>query len=377
VLHVITGLSMGGAEMALYTLLKHSGETFTHQMVVSLRGDGIVGDKIRTLGTDPHLLSFQTWREGALDFRTLVRQIRESRPALVHTWMYHANLIGGLAAKLAGGIPVIWSIHHQQLHPARNRPSTLWVARAGGWISRWLPSRVVYPSHQTQQSHAHAGYHEGNAHLIPPGVDLQIFRPDLGARREMAASLHLPPDGLFIGLVARFHPDKAHDVFLHAAKRVLEDLPNVHFLLCGEEITADNQELMAWIGDHPQRANIHLLGVRTDMPRLLAGLDALVFSSLTEAVPVSLLEAMAAGKPCVVTDAGEMANIVGPSGLVVPAGDADALAQGITRMALLDPEKRGELGRTARNIVQASYGIDRYVDRHAALYDEVLEGGET
>jgi glycosyltransferase involved in cell wall biosynthesis len=214
--------------------------------------------------------------------------------------------------------------------------------------------------------------------VIPNGYELDRFRPDPDARARVRAEAGIPDDAPVVGLVARFHPQKDHRTFFEAAEQVARRFPDVHFLLCGNGLSWENPEVTAMT----ERAGIaersHLLGYRADVPAVQASLDiACLCSQGGEGFPNTVAEAMACGVPCVVSDVGDAATIVGEIGRVVPIGDAASLARGIGELLCLDGEERLRLGQRARQRIVERYDFGQFMARYEALYDQLAEAGRS
>lgn len=244
IIHIITGLSIGGAEMMLYKLLSHLDRSAFDAEVISLISVGPVGRKIQELGISVKALGMLPERPNPLAVIRLARWINRSKPDIIQTWMYHADLIGGLAAKLAGGIPVVWGIYNTDLSLERTKPSTIWTAWASAHLSRWLPKRIITCSRISQQAHIELGYEATKMRWIPIGFDIQEFKPDPEARISVRRELGLSEEEILIGLIARFDPQKDHHNFTQAARLLHEQRPDVHYLLCGSGITWENTTLV-------------------------------------------------------------------------------------------------------------------------------------
>src|SRR5262249_13530770 len=162
--------------------------------------------------------------------------------------------------------------------------------------------------------------------------DLDRFAPDPKAYAAVRTELGLAPGATLVGVVGRHHPLKDHATFLRAAALLAGERGRVHFVLAGRGLEPGNPALEPLVGDTALRGRVHLLGERDDMPRLLAALDVLALSSVSESFPNVVGEAMACGVPCVVTDVGDAARIVGPTGIVVQPGNPAALADGLRRV---------------------------------------------
>jgi glycosyltransferase involved in cell wall biosynthesis len=207
------------------------------------------------------------------------------------------------------------------------------------------------------------------------GVDLEQFRPDPIARLSVREELGIPADALLIGMAARFHPQKDHRNFVRAAERLHKQMPEIHFLLCGLDITWQNPQLAGWVEAAGLGDCCHFLGVRRDVSRLFAAMDIATTSSVSgEAFPVVVAEAMASRTPCVVTDVGDSALIVDKTGSVVAPGDPDALAEAWRKLIEAGPGVRHNLGMAARRRVQQHFALPVIVDRHQAIYAELAAG---
>lgn len=373
---VITNLSTGGAEAVLLDLLRHIDRRKYKPSVVSLIGLGEVGPRIQALGIPVHVLGMSRGVPNPMMLLRLTMLLRRLQPDVVHTWMYHADLLGGLAARLAGCNRVVWGIHHCNLSKNLNKSSTLRVVKVNALLSRWLPAGMVACSTVAKEVHAAVGYAVDKLHIIPNGFDLSRFCPSDEARISVRAELGLPSDTPLVGLIARFDQQKNHFGFVEAAALAHAKRPDVHFLLAGTNVDRDNAALNGIIAARDLKAHMHLLGRRDDVPRLMAALDVLALSSHGESFGNVLCEAMACGIPCVTTDSGGPAEVVGDTGRVVAVGDMAALAQELVGVLNLPPDQKAELAARARARVVANYEIGHVTRLHEVLYER-LAGNTT
>ena len=372
--HVIAGLSVGGAEMTLAKLLSASEPSARDVEVISLTDIGPVGQRIKQSGVSVRALGMRRGRPAITGLIRLSRWLRQSGPNVIQTWMYHADLIGGLAAKLGVRAPVVWGVRNGVLDRRSNKRSTIWTAKACAWLSKLIPCKIVCCSEESGRFHQRIGYCADKMVVIPNGFDLEAFKPVPQARISIRTELNLPQDALLIGLVARFDPQKDHQNLILAARRVAEKNLNAYFVLCGDGITWDNPTLGTWLHESGVKDRFRLLGHREDIPRFMAALDILASSSYGEAFPNVVGEAMACGVPCVVTDVGDSAFIVGDTGKVVPPKQPESLAAGLNSMVDLGVEGRRALGGKARRRVQQNFDLAVIRDRYALLYREVASG---
>jgi glycosyltransferase involved in cell wall biosynthesis len=373
VAHVIAGLEADGAETVLHQIASRMDSVRFQNEVISLTDFGPMADRLRSSGIAVRSLGMKRGSPNPVHVLGLASWLKQSQPNVVQTWMYHADLLGGIAARLAGK-PVIWSIHHTNLDPGQNKRLTIWTARMCARLSRRLPRRIVCVSEVSRAAHAKFGYDAAKMEVIPNGFDLRALAPDAEARIALRRELGVAEDTPLIGMAARFHVQKGHHNFIEAAAKLHARVPEAHFVLCGKGVDANNAELAGWIkqGGLTLSSVCHLLGARNDMRRFFAALDIATSSSLSEAFPMAVGEAMACGTPCVVTDVGDSAMIVGETGKVVPAEDPQALAQAWEELLAAGASARKQLGTAARHRVEQRFDLRAIVERYQELYREVL-----
>jgi glycosyltransferase involved in cell wall biosynthesis len=367
VTHVITGLPRGGAQTVLSYLVRCSDPARFSMRVISLTETAAVGNLLAASGVSVRALGLNRAVPDPIRLARLVQWLRQDHADLVQTWLYHGDLIGGVAARVAG-IPVLWNIRQTDLDPATTRRSTIWTARACARLSRSIPARIVCCSHASQRVHGALGYDTARMVVLPNGVDLDRFRPDAEARLRMRRAWGVPPDAKVVGAVARFHPQKDHETLVRAAGALLQRMPEVHFVLCGENVDQGNAALSSWIAATGRRDRFHLLGIRDDVPAVTAAFDvATCTSSYGEGFNNVLVEAMACGVPCVTTDVGDAAAIVGGLGWVVRPREVDAIAAA-WQQALGDGERRATaVRRRATEDFSLASMIRRYEDLYESL----------
>ncbi len=373
--HVITGLGGGGAEFMLARLCAALPRACYELQVFSLTGGGPVADQLRALHVPVFELGLRGTRDLPRGVLALRRALRGFAPDLVQTWLCHADLIGGLIARYALGVPVLWGVHQAEIDP-RTTPFTMRVVlRACAVLASHVPSRVICCAEAGRRARLASGFPAALLEVIPNGVDIEQFHPDSEARAHLRAELGVVADTLLIGMPARWHSDKDHGLLCTAARQVLASCPRAHFVLCGEGMHADNAALAALIAATGRPEAFHLLGFRTDMAALLAALDVGVLSSRTEAWPNVIAETMACGVPFVATAVGDIATIIGEqgdAGRVVAARDAPALAAALIEILQATPEQRAALGAQARARIVAHFSLATSAARYAAVYRAAL-----
>ena len=372
-LQIITGLGTGGAETMLTKLLQATRDSSDECIVVSMMDLGSMGEAIMNMGIPVETLGMRRGVPTPGAFWRLRQIARHYQPDLVQGWMYHGNLAASAAAMFARGRPkVVWNVRHSLYDIRDERPLTRQVIRANARLSP-RSAAIVYNSRVSAVQHEAFGFHAARTRILPNGFDLARFRPDPAAREAVRAEIGVSADAPLIGLIGRHHPMKDHAGFLRAAALLAESYPQAVFLAAGTGVEWSNPELSALAASlQLSEQRLHLLGERRDVPRLMAALDLLALSSWSEGFPNVVGEAMACAVPCVVTDVGDAAWVVGDTGRVVAARDPQALASACGELIELDRVDRGALGHAARARVEREFGLDQIASQYQLLYREVL-----
>lgn len=370
VLHLITGLNVGGAESMLAELLNQTKAlSGVDNVVASMTDKGATGERIQQLGVPVYALHMQSgWPDprGLLRLRNLIQQYR---PTIIQTWLHHADLLGSINAKLSN-VPVVWGIHFT----ADPNQNATWHRKLSmqlsAFISRRVPASIICCSETALREHAKAGYAPEKLHVIHNGVSTNQFVFSENFRTKLRKQLNLPPDAFVIGIPARFHPVKDHPTFFKAAQSMHEKGHLVDFVLCGSGLTPDNPKLAKLMQGLSQPQRFHLLGECSNMAEIYPALDLVTLSSDYETLPITLLEAMSSSRPCVATNVGDCATIIGDTGTLVPRRDAHALSQAWQTIAELGSQKRGELGQRARSRIQAQFSVEIAAKQYLNIYRE-------
>ncbi|MCI5141182.1 MAG: glycosyltransferase, partial [Candidatus Electrothrix sp. ATG1] len=354
ILHIITGLATGGAERVLYNLLNGGLAKSFNNHIISLSDKGTIGPLIQELGIPVTTLDMHPKFPSLSGLSGLRRVVRAFQPDLIQGWMYHGNLVATLARALAVERPMLaWSIHHSLNELYHEKPITRQVIRANRYVSSF-PEAIHYCSQHSQKLHEEYGFVAENGLFIPNGINTQRFFFSSAARQRIRSELDIPANAQIIGHVARFHPMKNHQIFIQAATDLANRYPDVQFLLVGRNVDPYNQIIAALIPE-PLRYRFHMLGERNDVPDLMCAMDIFCQSSWSEAFPVVLGEAMTTGIPCVATDVGDSAIIIGDTGVIVPPRSERALTAGLESVLAMSTEKRHALGEKARARIEANY----------------------
>lgn len=369
---IISNLTVGGAENSLLNLVSVLRER--HEIeVVSLRALDAIGEKIQALGIKVHVLNINSLFSSLSAIIRLVSILRRSKPDLVHTWMYHADLLGGLCCRLVGIRNVVWSLHSSTIDGQVVKPSTMLVIKSCAILSKWLPKKIIACSQMSKFVHAKIGYDDKKIFFIPNGVDLTKYSIDQHARSSVLDEFGIADNVKLVGIVGRYNVLKNHHGFISAAAIVFNKYQNVRFFMVGREIDGNNLDLVKALGDAGISNVCLLLGQRDDIPRLMASFDVLALSSIGEAFPLVLLEAMACGTSCVTTDVGDAAYIVADTGVTVESGNMRQLAEGLLTILELSDIDKNSLGRRARLRVEENFSLSRVADLYDGVYLKAVQ----
>lgn len=362
VLHFINNLEVGGAEILLYNFVTHTQGHGVEHTIISLKRIGPVGDALRKQGIEVIALGLPSPFVFLRRMLAVVRAVRKAD--VVHTWLYHVNLIGGLLCW--GWRPVIWSLHAAGLEKNSFKRSTRMVIALGRWLSFLLPDRIIACGRSSYDDHASYGYSTRKMVVINNGVDVSVFRPRprLKATGPLFRIVH----------AARYDPQKDHNTLLEAAALAVASNPSLRLVLCGKGLERSNAKVMARISELRLESYVTLLGPCSDMAELYPAYDLFVLSSrYGEALPLALCEAMACGLPAIVTDVGDCRDIVAGSGECVPPASDSALAQAMVTMSRLSQAELAHRGVQARNAIASLYSLEKMSSDYTRCYNIVCD----
>jgi len=359
--------------MLLKLLGRLSKERFEAH-VISLTTLGELAPGIAAQGIPVEAAEFRFGITSPCNFIRLVGRIRSIKPDIVHTWLYHADVTGGLAARLSGVKKIAWCLRNGDMDKSFSFFSRKIGLSLCAFFSKFVPDKIVSCSRNAMRFHAGIGYPMKKMVLIPNGFDLTQYKPDSSAKAKLRAELGIGVQTPLVGVIGRFHPMKNHTGFLGAASILSRRIPDVHFVLVGAGLDENNFVLAEVAKRNVISEKTHFLGLRTDVSHIMSGLDIVVsFSSSGEAFPNVLGEAMACGVPCVVTDVGDSADIVGDTGEVVAPGDMPGLAVALEKLLRFSPMERATLGKRARERIASRFNIENIVAQYELFYEDLLK----
>lgn len=375
--HIITSLDTGGAETTLLRLVSKMDRSRFENAVFSILGEGKLAGAVRETGTQVYCAGLNTRFPNPLLLYKLIGQIRDYKPDVIQTWLYHADFVGSLAGKLGVKAPVIWNLRCSELGP---EDSSWSLRRLIALLSRWSPSAptaVIVNSISGKAAHEAMGYRPVRWEVIPNGFDMARYPHDDSARMNARRILGVDGSVPLVGIVGRHAPIKEHGVFLEGASILLKTFPDCRFALVGKGLDNGNRKLMGQIESLGLAKAVTLMGERPDATSLMAAFDVGALTSRSEGFPNVVAEMMACAVPCVVTDVGDAAEIVGEFGAVIARGDAVALARECGRLLAIPRKERIRLGEGSRERIGARYSIERVVEEYERLYESVAACRDT
>ncbi|HMS26223.1 MAG TPA: glycosyltransferase [Burkholderiaceae bacterium] len=370
VLHLITSLADGGAEGVLYRLCTH--DSANQHSVVSMMDAGKYSPLLKAAGVSVQSLGMTRGRVSLRGVIKLWQILRTERPDAVQTWMYHADLLGGVLARMAGVRKVFWGIRNSNLELGNSRWSTILIAHLNAFLSRFVPTRIICCAERARTIHVTLGYAKEKCVVIPNGCDVQLFQNDQTARQKLRSEWGVDAGMPLIGMVARFDAQKDFDNLLASLAILKQQSWVFRCVLVGHGLNTANVKLHKSLEQNHLTQNVILLDQRSDIPAVMSALDLHVLSSaFGEGFPNVLAEAMACGTPCIATDVGDAAKIVGETGWIVSPRDAKALAISI-ESALLERQNEplvwAKRQHAAREQILRSYKLEDMIASYLQVW---------
>ncbi len=363
VAYVIGELGKGGAEYQLYELLRGLDRARFDPTVFALAAGGYWAAPIRQLGVPLHEFAAR----GSADLgrlQRLRRALRRFAPHVLHTVLWSGNAYGRLAA-IGLRVPLVISAERNLI--ARPAWQVAFERLLDGWTDLYLVnSRAIVDGLVTRQ-----GLPRAKMHVVHNGIDLGGLPPFSLDRRAARRALGFDAERRLVAQVGRLEPQKDYPTFLVAAARVAAAVPDVDFVVAGEgALRAELEVVTQRLG---LASRVRFLGLRHDVPALLAGVDVLALTSRWEGLPNVVIEAMATGAVAVASDVGGCAELIAPgdTGFLVPPGEPEAVADAVLE-TLRAPALAARLATAARRRVETEFTVEAMVRRTVAVYDDAL-----
>ncbi len=362
ILFISPDIDSGGAENVLFNVLKSRNKKDVY--LITLTNIGFYGKKLEDEGYTIYALNMKKNFFSIFKILKLYFLIIKLKPDVVHTWLYHANLIGGICAKIAGIKNIYWSIHHDYEY---SNFIIMIEMKLLITLSHLIPNKIIFCSESSKKNHIKKGYNLSPSQIIKNGVSTKEFQPNAILRRKIRKKLKISDDCLLLGNISRYHPIKDHENLLKALSFLKETKVQFKCLLIGEGMTSKNLKLVSRIRFYKLTDNVILFGKSYEINKMINSIDLNILSSKKEAFPMVILEAMSSGIPCLSTNVGDAKSIIGKTGWVVEVSDPYSLYRKISNI-LKESINLKDYSFLARERILNKYSLEKMISSYQKLY---------
>lgn len=366
---ITTGLNMGGAETMLLHMVKEWLKKDLKINIFSLSSACYLDAAFVALGVEVKTYNLKSFSNFIPGLYKLCKDLRIARPQVVQTWMPHADLVGGIAARLFSSAKVFWGCHHGDLSLNTLKWSTLATVRINALLSYFVPDSIITVSKHVEVQFLDFGFDKSKLNVIENGIDCSYFKRIESGRQKLVDDLKISANKSIIGFVGRYSFEKRPSDFLQLAAMMNKDIDQFHFLMVGDGNDYKNTELLDLIASYKLDNSISLLGVRDDMPLILSSLDVLVSTSVDEAFGLVLVEGLACGCPCVSSNNRGARSIGGRFIRYAEIGNIEEFYQETKFVLSQDVNEKGLRGLESAAFVDSKYSIGKAATKYINLYN--------
>jgi glycosyltransferase involved in cell wall biosynthesis len=346
-------------------------DLFVEHQVISLTTVGVVGELLKNDNIRVIPLGLNKINIPIVLFRLIIL-LRKSKPDIVQTWMYHSDLVGGIAAKLSGIHRIFWNIRNTEI-PQKKISATGLIIRLCSILSYFIPEKIICCANAAKDRHVELGYDAKKMIFIPNGYEIINHSTDFDAAKISRSDFCINNDDLVIGVVGRYDYLKGYDIFIEAASHLINKFnKNIVFLCVGRNVDLNNKPLTAHIKRLKMESNFRLVGEVYNVIEYFSLMDIFCLPSRAEGFPNVVAEAMLASLPCVVTDVGDASIIVDREGIVVPPSNPLELSNGLIHFLKMNIDERISIGTRNRARIIENYDINLILQQ----YNNAYAGGE-
>lgn len=373
--HIITSLGAGGAEGTLVKLVMN--ENYHEHIIITLTGKGKYFEKLIKNNYKVYDLNFKNKFFVLLNFLKLVLLIKKINPDAVQTWLYHADLLGGLAAKICFVKNIIWNIRTSYL-PSNYKLTTILTIKLCACLSWFIPKKIITCAKSTLSIHEDLGYCVEKFEVIFNGFILP--KDEIMNKKLFFENLDLSDKDFNIIFVGRFAPQKDHNNFLRAIELFRRNYPvflnlNLNIIFIGKD-TSEILKNNKWFDANSLNLKLITINNTNNIYKYFSHMDLSVLSSsYGEAFPNVLAESMLCGVPCIATDVGDSKAILGNNGWIVrpssPKELSEALFEAINTIHL-KPKNKKRIAENCKSKVLSEYTLETMVNRYKDLYSNVI-----
>lgn len=363
ILYIANDINSGGAENILFNILKNQNKN--EVFLISLTKIGFYGKQLQENGYKVYSMGIKKDIFSLFKFVKLFFLIKKLKPNLVHTWLYHSNLIGGLLAKLLGVKRIYWSIHHDFEYSSIFSMIEMKILII---FSYFIPDKIVFCSAASYKNHITKGYKENCSKIITNGVSTSRFKPNINFKNQIRSRLNISEECLLLGNISRYHPLKDHELLLKSLSILNNYKINFKCILVGKGLDQNNLDLQYKLRNYDLLDKVILYGKSFEVEKLINAFDINILSSKKESFPMVLLESMSSGIPCISTNVGDAKQIIGNTGWVIEVSDHNALASCIFKIARnKDIIKLNS--NIARKRVIDNFSLEKMISNYSNLYN--------
>lgn len=356
ILFLIRSLNRGGAERQLVELSKGLHKKGHSVVVVTFYSGGAIEKELNDAGIFVKTLQKRDRWDVLFFSARLIKRLRKENADVIHGYLPVANIIVGVLKPFFPEARIVWGVRASNVDLTQYDWLSRFLFKIECFVSRFA-DLVIINSNAGREYHAEHGYPEAKIVVIPNGIDTDCFNPNAILRDKIRASWQLTKNEKLIGLIARIDPIKGHPTFIRAASIVVKKRKDVKFVCVGDGSDNYKRDLFRLAIDRGLEQQLIWAGERQDMNAVYNALDIAAQSSYSEGFPNVVGEAMSCGVPCIVTDVGDSARIVGDTGMVVPPKNEIALANGILEMLSRLEEDSENVSKRARMRICEQFGI--------------------
>lgn len=360
--HIIVGLGDGGAEKTLFKLIIND-KKFNH-LVISLTTFGKYGKFLKNRGIPVYCLDFKKYKINLLKVFKLIKILKRFRPNIIQSWMYHSDFVTSIIKIFFLNTKIIWNIRNS-VYSIKDSLSRWIIFKMCSRLSYIVPNIIISNSKKAMKEHIVSGYKKSKFKIIYNGVDTKVFN----IKKKNFISKRIKKNILnarkpFIGMVARFDKQKGHSTLIKGLNILNKKNIQFHFFLVGKNINYKNNKLLNLIRKNNIKSKITLLDQIEDIHNFYPILDLFILSSINgEGFPNVIIEAMACGIPCIVTNVGDAPYIVKKNGWTIqpqsPQEIANYLNLAIKKIGTLEWENKKI---ESRKIVVKNFSLKRMID---------------
>ncbi len=373
VVHISTGLGNGGSEGMLYRICKEHNKSLNQQIhVINLSNNNWYERKLKKIGIKVHKIYFKKKISDILQIIVLTKLLIKLKPDIIQTWMYHANLIGGVLGYCFTKAKIIWNIRHTKVSFKYSKLSTILVVNLLSFISLRIPKKIIYCSLESKKVHEDKNYDKKKGVFIPNGYDNTFFYSKF-IRNSFRAKYKLKKNNFVVGLAARYHKEKNFKNLIDAFNNFSKKNSKALLYLKGKNVSIKNHNLRKNLSTISKN-KFKLINNSKNILDFMNGIDLFVLPSFSESFPNVLAEAMLCETPCISTNVGSAKDIIkNTDGSIVPIDDSFALSMAIEKKYRIFKEKKkwNIIKKKSRKKIINNYNIKDISSRYLNLWKKI------